>query len=168
MLANATANETKDELWWSIYAWWSCVLVLKMMLLTWYTGQIRVREQVIHSEEDRMWMTKKPDIILCPTGDGHPDVIRIRNAHRNDVETVLPFMVFTPLWLHVETCNSTVKILIPAFALASILYTLVYMQLLRMSVFWKLSLYVTLYCILTYICTIAAVRYSISIINQLI
>ncbi|XP_077258788.1 uncharacterized protein LOC143895498 isoform X2 [Temnothorax americanus] len=46
MLANATANETKDELWWSIYAWWSCVLVLKMMLLTWYTGQIRVREQI--------------------------------------------------------------------------------------------------------------------------
>jgi len=42
----ATVKETKDELWWSIYAWWSCVLVLKMMLLTWYTGRIRVREQV--------------------------------------------------------------------------------------------------------------------------
>jgi len=42
----ATVNETKNELWWSIYAWWSCVLVLKMMLLTWYTGRIRVREQV--------------------------------------------------------------------------------------------------------------------------
>lgn len=124
--------------------------------------------KVIHSEEDRMWMTKKPDIILCPTGDGHPDVIRIRNAHRHDLETVLPFIIFTPLWLHVETCNSTVKILIPGFVLASIFYTLVHMQLLRMSVLYKLFLSVILYCILTYICTITAVRYSVSFINELI
>ncbi|KAL6264422.1 hypothetical protein P5V15_004531 [Pogonomyrmex californicus] len=164
MLANASGNETK-ELWWSIYAWWSCVLVLKMMLLTWFTGQIRVREQVIHSEEDRMWMTKKPEIILCTTGDGHPDVIRIRSAHRHDLETVLPFIVFTPLWLNVETCNSMVKILIPCFALVSILYTLVHMQLLQMSYLWKLSSLATLYCIVIYICTIAAVRYSISIMD---
>ncbi|KAG5309412.1 PTGES synthase, partial [Acromyrmex charruanus] len=165
MLANATAEETKDELWWSIYAWWSCVLVLKMMLLTWYTGRIRVREQVIHSNEDAMWMTKKADILFCPTGDGHPDVIRIRHAHRHDIETVLPFLVFTPLWLNVETCNLTVRILIPGFALVSILYTLVYMQLLQLSVLWKLSLFITLYCILTFICTIAAVKYSIFIIG---
>lgn len=124
--------------------------------------------QVIHSEEDRMWMTKKADIILCSTGDGHPDVIRIRSAHQHDLETVLPFIIFTPLWLNVETCNSTVKLLIPCFGLASILYTLVYMQLLQMSVVWKLSLFIILYCILTYICTIAAVRYSISIMNLLL
>ncbi|XP_012536335.1 prostaglandin E synthase [Monomorium pharaonis] len=162
MLANVTANETKKELWWSIYAWWSCVLVLKMMLLMWFTGRIRVREQVIHSEEDRMWMTKKADIILCPTGDGHADVIRIRSAHRHDVETILPFLFVTPLWLNVETCNSTVKILIPGFALASILYTLVYMQLIQMSVRWKFSFYVTMYCILIYISTITAVRYYLA------
>ncbi|EZA54410.1 hypothetical protein X777_05640 [Ooceraea biroi] len=162
MLPSATVDETK-ELWWSIYAWWSCVLVLKMMLLTWQTGQIRVREQVIHSEEDRMWMVKKPEIILCPTGDGHPDVIRIRRAHQKDLKTVLPFLVVTPLWLNVETCNSTVKILIPGFGLCSILYTLLHMKLLQMSVSWKHFFSMTLYCILTYICTIAAVRYTITI-----
>ncbi|XP_070167513.1 prostaglandin E synthase [Polyergus mexicanus] len=163
MLTNATANEMKNKLWWSIYAWWSCVLVLKMMLLTWYTGQIRVREQVIHSEEDKMWMKKKSNIILYPTGDGHPDVIRIRSAHRKDLETVLPFIIFTPLWLNVETCNSTVKILIPGFALISILYTLVHMQFLQMSTSWKLYLSMLLYFILTYICAIAAVKYTINI-----
>jgi len=108
-----------------------------------------------------MWMTKKADITLCPTGDGHPDVIRIRNAHRHDLQTVLPFIVFTPLWLNVETCNSTVRILIPGFALVSIMYTLVYLQFLRMSIVWKLSLFIASYCILIYICTIAAVEYSI-------
>ncbi|CAL1684180.1 unnamed protein product [Lasius platythorax] len=161
MLANTTVSETTNELWWSIYAWWSCVLVLKMMLLTWYTGQIRVREQVIHSEEDRMWMKKKSNIILCPTGDGHSDVIRIRSAHRKDLETVLPFIVFTPLWLNVETCNFMVKILIPGFALISILYTLMHMQLLQMSAIWKFYSSMILYCILTYICAIAAVRYTL-------
>ncbi|KAM0733453.1 hypothetical protein ACS0PU_013002 [Formica fusca] len=163
MLTNTTASEMKNELWWSIYAWWSCVLVLKMILLTWYTGQIRVREQVIHSEEDRMWMKKKSNIILYPTGDGHSNVTRIRSAHRKDLETVLPFIVFAPLWLNVETCNSTVKILIPGFALISILYTLVHMQLLQMSTSWKLYLSMILYLILTYICAIAAVRYTIII-----
>lgn len=45
MLANVSANEAKDELW-AIYAWWSCVLVLKMMSLSWFTGRIRVEKQV--------------------------------------------------------------------------------------------------------------------------
>ncbi|XP_012232587.1 prostaglandin E synthase-like [Linepithema humile] len=163
MLANVVANEAKDELWWSIYAWWSCVLVLKMMLLTWYTGQIRVREQVIHSEEDRMWMVKKPKIILCPTGNGHPDVVRIRSAHQKDLKTVLPFLLITPLWLNVETCNSTVKILIPAFSMISIMYTLVHMQLIKMSAPWKFYFSISLYYILTYICAMTALRYTVSI-----
>lgn len=168
MLTNITANETKNyDLWWSIYAWWSCVLVLKMMLLTWYTGQIRVREQVIHSEEDRMWMKKKSSIILCPSGDGHSDVSRIRSAHRKDLETVLPFIIFTPLWLNVETCNSTMRILIPGFALINILYTLVHMQLLQVSALWKHYSSMILYCILIYICAITTMRYTI-IISKLI
>ncbi|KAH0956417.1 hypothetical protein HN011_011820 [Eciton burchellii] len=152
-----TTNEKK--LWWSIYAWWSCVLVLKMMLLTWFTGQIRKREQVIHSEEDRMWMVKKSEIILCPTGDGHPDVFRIRRAHQMDLKTVLPFLIFTPLWLNIETCNSTVRLLIPCFGLSSIIYTLLHMKLLRTSVFYKHLFSITLYCILAYIYTITAIRY---------
>ncbi|XP_011688286.1 PREDICTED: uncharacterized protein LOC105450236 [Wasmannia auropunctata] len=167
MLANGTINE-KYELWWSIYAWWSALLTLKMMWLTWQTGQIRWKKQIIHSEEDRMWMMKEKDITLCTTGDGHPDVIRIRSAHRRDVETVCTFMIFVPLWLSVETCNSTVKILIPGFALINILYTLIYLQILRMSVIWKTSSAVISYCILTYICTITAVRMSIPILALLI
>lgn len=110
-----------------------------------------------------MWMKKKSNIILHPAGNGHPDVIRIRSAHRKDLETVLSFIVFTPLWLNVETCNSTVKILIPSFALTSILYTLVHMQLLRMSTSWKFYLSMIMYLILIYICAIAAVRYTITI-----
>ncbi|XP_032677587.1 prostaglandin E synthase-like [Odontomachus brunneus] len=157
MLANASANEAKDELW-AIYAWWSCVLVLKMMSLTWFTGQIRMKRQVIHSEEDKIWMLK-PDVILCPTGDGHPDVMRIRSAHRKDLETILPFLVFSPLWLNVETCTSTVKILIPSFSLSSILYTILHMHLLQMSPSYKTVLSTTMYLILTYICSIATVRY---------
>ncbi|XP_014479835.1 PREDICTED: uncharacterized protein LOC106747073 [Dinoponera quadriceps] len=157
MLANASANEAKDELW-AIYAWWSCVLVLKMMSLTWFTGRVRVEKQVIHSEEDRIWMLK-PDVILCPTGDGHPDVIRIRSAHRKDLETILIFLVFSPLWLNIETCISTVKILIPSFSLSSIFYTILHMQLLQMPPFYKVVLSTTMFLILTYICALATVRY---------
>jgi len=128
-----------------------------------YLNEIWFIVQVIHSEEDRMWMVKKPKIILCPTGNGHPDVTRIRSAHRKDLETILPFLLITPLWLNVETCNSTVKILIPAFSVINILYTLVYMKLIKMSALWKFYFSISLYCILTYICAIAALRYIISI-----
>lgn len=31
---------------WAAYAWWSCVLVLKMNALTWFTGRIRATRQV--------------------------------------------------------------------------------------------------------------------------
>ncbi|XP_020292640.1 prostaglandin E synthase-like [Pseudomyrmex gracilis] len=161
MLSNATAkNEEQHELWWSIYAWWSCVLVLKMMYLTWRTGKIRVEHQVIHSEEDKMWMTKKPEIILCPTGNGHPDVERIRYAHQKDLETILPFLIIVPLWLNVETCNFIVRVLIPTFALANILYTSIHMQLLQMSSRWKSYSFMTMYSSLSYICITTAVEYS--------
>lgn len=122
---------------------------------------------MIHSEEDRMWMKKKSSIILCPSGDGHSDVSRIRSAHRKDLETVLPFIIFTPLWLNVETCNSTMRILIPGFALINILYTLVHMQLLQVSALWKHYSSMILYCILIYICAITTMRYTI-IISKLI
>ncbi|KAG7201439.1 hypothetical protein KM043_004199 [Ampulex compressa] len=91
------ADEAKDELW-SIYACCSCVLVLKMMSLTWFTGQVRCAKQVIHSEEDRMWM-KSSDVTLCPSGGGHPDVERIRRAHRYDLEIVFPYLLIAPIWL---------------------------------------------------------------------
>lgn len=110
-----------------------------------------------------MWMIKKEKIILCPTGNGHPDVVRIRSAHRKDLETVFPFLLITPLWLNVETCNSTVRILIPAFSMISIMYTVVHMKLIKLSAPWKFYLHKSLYIILTYICAMTALRYTIYI-----
>ncbi|KAL6447549.1 hypothetical protein ACFW04_000039 [Cataglyphis niger] len=64
MLTNATANEMKNELWWSIYAWWTCVLVCKMMLLTWYTGQIRYRKQVKFSKIRNIFLFMSISLLL--------------------------------------------------------------------------------------------------------
>lgn len=54
-MENNVANET-NELW-AIYAWWSCVLALKMFSLAWFTGRIRVDRQV-------KWILRKTTLIL--------------------------------------------------------------------------------------------------------
>ncbi|XP_078032986.1 uncharacterized protein LOC144467875 [Augochlora pura] len=113
---------------WAAYAWWSCVLVLKMNCLSWVTGRIRVNRQVIHSEEDRMWM-KGPNIILCPTGGGHKDVDRIRSAHRHDLGAALLYLLITPIWLCTSPPYPIARTILPCFAIASILYTIAHMEI---------------------------------------
>ncbi|XP_033338767.1 uncharacterized protein LOC117227540 [Megalopta genalis] len=132
---------------WAVYAWWSCVLVLKMNSLSWFTGRIRVSRQVIHSEEDRMWM-KGPNIILCPTGGGHEDVDRIRSAHQHDLGTALLYLLITPIWLCTLPPFPVARTILPCFAIVSILYTLAHMEIGNPHRYCKTILAVVELCIL--------------------
>ncbi|XP_076280551.1 uncharacterized protein LOC143209135 [Lasioglossum baleicum] len=44
---------------WAVYAWWSCVLVLKMNALSWFTGRIRVSRQ-----KKEKWLCTSLQLIL--------------------------------------------------------------------------------------------------------
>ncbi|XP_076178498.1 prostaglandin E synthase [Ptiloglossa arizonensis] len=152
----------EDRELWAIYIWWSCVLVLKMNALTWFTGRIRLARQVIHSEEDRVWM-KGPDIILCPTGGGHEDVDRIRGAHRHDLETVLPFLLIAPLWLCASPLFPVARTILPSFAITSVLRTLVQMKIVNAPRCCETVLFVVELCILIFVSTVSTIHYA----NQL-
>ncbi|XP_076245077.1 prostaglandin E synthase [Calliopsis andreniformis] len=156
-MENNIAHDTKQL--WAVYAWWSCVLVLKMNALTWFTGRIRVARQVIHSEEDRMWM-KGPNVILCPTGGGHEDVDRIREAHRHDLETVLPYLLITPIWLSTSPSFPLARMILTCFAIVSILYTLVHMQILNVHHYFKAILSALELSILIYISIASVCHYA--------
>ncbi|XP_076632285.1 prostaglandin E synthase [Colletes latitarsis] len=151
------ARETKEL--WAIYAWWSCVLVLKMNALTWFTGRIRVTRQVIHSEEDRMWM-KGPDIIFCPTGGGHEDVDRIRSAHRHDLGTVLPFLLIAPIWLSASPLYPVARSILPCFATVNVSYTLVHMEIVNVHRHCKMILSAVELCILICMSAMSVLHYA--------
>ncbi|XP_076221195.1 uncharacterized protein LOC143174276 [Nomia melanderi] len=147
---------------WAVYAWWSCVLVLKMNALSWFTGRIRVARQVIHSEEDRMWM-KGPNIILCPTGGGHEDVDRIRSAHQHDLGTVLAYLLITPIWLCMSPLFPVARMILPCFAIVNILYTLAHMEIGGRHRYCKTILSAFELCILIFVSAMTMLRCTISL-----
>lgn len=103
--------------------------------------------QVIHSEEDRMWM-KGPNVILCHTGGGHEDVDRIRSAHRHDLETLLPYLLIMPIWLYTSPSFPLARTILPCFAIVSILYTLLHMQIVNAHRYCKTILSALEFCTL--------------------
>ncbi|KZC04136.1 PREDICTED: uncharacterized protein LOC107185802 [Dufourea novaeangliae] len=156
-------NLTREEkVLWAVYAWWSCVLILKMNALTWFTGRIRVARQVIHSEVDRMWM-KGPNIILCPTGGGHEDVDRIRSAHQHDLGTVLPYLLIAPIWLCTSPVFPVARTILPCFAIVSILYTLVHMEIVSLPRYCKTILSASELCILISMSGMSVLHYTNSL-----
>ncbi|XP_017883226.1 prostaglandin E synthase-like [Ceratina calcarata] len=156
-MVNNLASQPREL--WAVYAWWSCVLVLKMNALTWFTGQIRVARQVIHSEEDRMWFNG-PDVILCPTGGGHEDVDRIRSAHRHDLETVLTYLLITPIWLSTSPSFPLARLILPCFAIVSVSRTLLHMKTVNLHRSCKTILSALEYSILIYMSVEAALHYA--------
>ncbi|CAK9800320.1 hypothetical protein ANTPLA_LOCUS2378 [Anthophora plagiata] len=156
-MENNLVNDAREL--WVVYAWWSCVLVLKMNTLTWFTGRIRVTRQVIHSEEDRMWL-KGPDVILCPNGGGHEDVDRIRSAHRHDLETVLPYLLITPIWLSTSPLFPVARAILPSFAIVSVSYTILHMKIVNLHDYCKTILSVLQYSVLIYMSAVSVVHYA--------
>ncbi|XP_043518204.1 uncharacterized protein LOC122532997 [Frieseomelitta varia] len=156
-MENNLANEMKEL--WIVYAWWSCVLVLKMNALTWFTGRIRVARRVIHSEEDKIWL-EGSDVILCPTGGGHEDVDRIRSAHQYDLATVLPYLLITPIWLTTSPLFPLVRMILPGFAIISISHTLLQMKIVNVHRYCGTILSLSELCILIYMSAVSAFYYA--------
>lgn len=55
-----------------------------------------------------------------------PDVERVRRAHLNDLENILPWFVITYLWLGTGPSPWLAKMLIRTFVLARIFHTISY------------------------------------------
>ncbi|XP_076476316.1 uncharacterized protein LOC117159078 [Bombus vancouverensis nearcticus] len=156
-MENNLANEVKEL--WVVYVWWSCVLILKMNALTWFTGRIRATRRVIHSEEDKMWFAST-DIILCPTGGGHEDVVRIRNAHQHDLGIIIPYLLIAPIWLTTSPLFPMARLILPAFAVVSILRTLLHIKFVDLHRYCITILSISELCILIYMSVVSAFYYA--------
>jgi uncharacterized MAPEG superfamily protein len=70
-----------------VFAICSAVLSLKMIAVGHFTGLTRIRRGVFLNPEDAKAFAKKEEFASVE----HPDVERCNRAHRNDLESTLPF-----------------------------------------------------------------------------
>lgn len=104
---------------WKAYAVCAAILVLKMWLTGNATGLLRVRRGVYATPEDYTFMGK--------AGGGEDEAIeRLRRAHRNDLENVLPFLAAGALYAATGPSAALAGWLFGIFTAARVVHTVVY------------------------------------------
>uniref|UniRef100_A0A182W8W2 Microsomal glutathione S-transferase 1 n=1 Tax=Anopheles minimus TaxID=112268 RepID=A0A182W8W2_9DIPT len=91
------------------YAFWVAVLGLKMLLMSVLTGLQRGSKKVFANPED-----------VTPGGKlkyDDPDVERVRRAHLNDMENILPYFIISFLYMFT---NPSVTVAVNLFRLVAV------------------------------------------------
>ncbi|EDV91942.1 microsomal glutathione S-transferase 1 [Drosophila grimshawi] len=102
------------------YLVWSTVLIIKMLLMTLLTARQRFKTKAVANPED-MRMTRADEVRF-----NDANVERVRRAHRNDLENILPFLLLTLAYVSCGPHPLAAKLLIRIGASARLLHTLVY------------------------------------------
>ncbi|XP_077269793.1 microsomal glutathione S-transferase 1 [Temnothorax americanus] len=105
-----------------VFGFWGSILVLKMLAMVPLTGRQRFRKRVFANQEDLMFQNKSKAKVAYDD----PDVERVRRAHLNDLENILPWFIVTYLWLGTGPSAWLAKILIRTFVLSRVAHTISY------------------------------------------
>ncbi|XP_012522736.2 microsomal glutathione S-transferase 1 [Monomorium pharaonis] len=108
-----------------VFGFWGSILALKLMAMVLLTARQRMQKRVFSNQEDLMFGTK------AKIAFDDPDVERVRRAHLNDLENILPWFTITYLWLGTGPSLWLAKILIRIFVLSRIVHTISYIILLQ-------------------------------------
>ncbi|KAG7198183.1 hypothetical protein KM043_005597 [Ampulex compressa] len=103
-----------------LFGFWGSVLILKVMAMVALTGRQRFGKKVFANVEDLM-IEKKGKVVY-----DDPDVERVRRAHLNDLENIIPWFLITYLWLTTGPSVWLARILFQTFTFARLIHTLVY------------------------------------------
>merc|ERR1712110_999072 len=101
------------------YAFYSAIVVFKMVIMSFLTARQRFKTMTFISSED----AKQPGS-KCGSNE---DVERVRRAHQNDIENIVPFAILGFLYIFTNPAYSTALFCFRLFAGARILHTLVYL-----------------------------------------
>jgi uncharacterized MAPEG superfamily protein len=105
-----------------LYAIVALLLVLKMVAVGFYTSAVRIRRRVFATPEDYALRN------LAPAGVPDEDVERVRRAHRNDLENVLPFLVVGLLYALTGPSLAAARIYLIGFLVARTLHSVFYIR----------------------------------------
>jgi len=125
----------------STYVFYSCVLVIKMILMSFLTGSLRKSKKVFSNPEDA-----KAQGVKVRVDD---DVERVRRAHLNDIENIPLFLFVSGLYILTGPSVGLATILFRAFAAARIVHTIVYAVVVvpqpARGLAWGVGVVITLY-----------------------
>ncbi|XP_075157045.1 microsomal glutathione S-transferase 1 [Haematobia irritans] len=103
------------------YCFWSSVLVIKMLMMTLLTASKRIKKKVFANPEDLKLAKSVAEVVMHD-----PDVERVRRAHRNDLENILPFLLITLVYIATGPNALAARMLIRIGASCRLLHTGVY------------------------------------------
>ncbi|EDW06361.2 microsomal glutathione S-transferase 1 isoform X2 [Drosophila mojavensis] len=101
------------------YLFWATVLVVKMLLMSLLTALQRFRYKVFPNEEDLFFKNIEVQF-------DDPHVERVRRAHRNDMENILPYFIMALIYVCTNPNPLVACNLFRVAAIARIVHTLVY------------------------------------------
>ncbi|EDX01733.1 microsomal glutathione S-transferase 1 isoform X2 [Drosophila yakuba] len=101
------------------YLFWSTVLVVKMLLMSLLTAVQRFRYKIFPNQEDLFFKNLEVQF-------DDPHVERVRRAHRNDMENILPYFLMSLIYISTNPNADVACILFRVASVARIIHTLVY------------------------------------------
>ncbi|XP_029167657.1 microsomal glutathione S-transferase 1-like [Nylanderia fulva] len=104
-----------------LFRFWGTILALKVLAMLPLTAQQRFGKKIYMNEEDVTFLGKGKVVL------NDPDVERVRKAHRNDLENILPWFMITYLWLSTGPSLWLANALMRTFVIARIIYTISYL-----------------------------------------
>jgi uncharacterized MAPEG superfamily protein len=98
------------------------LLVLKMIALGSYTSFLRLRRRVYAAPEDYALQAATPPAVP------DEDIERVRRAHRNDLENILPFFVVSFLYVLTGPSYGAAATYFWGFLVARVLHSIFYIR----------------------------------------
>ena len=102
------------------YAIASTIFALHLILLAFYTGSVRRRRKQFGNPEDAALFK-----VAAAEGD-HPDVLRVKRAHANALESAVPFFAVGALYASTLPSNNGALAYFGAFVVARLLHSVFY------------------------------------------
>ncbi len=107
-----------------VFAVCAAILVLKMLLVGHYTGLVRIRKKAYLNPEDAKSFS---GIDEYQTSEA-PEVERGLRAHRNDLESILPFLAIGLIYLLMGASSGLATWLFIAFTVFRCLFSVFYLR----------------------------------------
>nr|ALS04574.1 microsomal glutathione s-transferase [Pseudodiaptomus poplesia] len=104
------------------YAFYSGVLVVKVLVMSFLTARQRFKKNNFISPEDG---AKRSGVKIGVGIDD--DVERVRRAHQNDLENIFPFLFLAFLYIFTNPSLATATLVFRIFTGARIMHTIVYL-----------------------------------------
>jgi prostaglandin-E synthase 1 len=104
----------------STYAIASTIVALHMILLAFYTGSVRGRRKQYGNAEDAAFFK------VAVTDGEHADVLRVKRAHANALESGVPFFAVGALYVTVGQSKAAALAYFGSFVVARLLHSVVY------------------------------------------